>query len=318
MRSMVASQSALFTICAALVARSKSRNRDNCSRMPRRFSATCSRVCNCRSAVLPLGSPMRPVPPPTIAIGRVPGTLHPREGHDRQQRPDVQARGGGVEPDVAGHRLLGQHLGQALGGLVHHPTPVELVEHAGHAHVSSLLRLRLGLRHRSPRPRQERIADAVASTCAAARAVQVVGSGHASPARPVPPAAARGGHGRRGRHRHGAERRLGDPRTIGALAHAGGDRAARLADAAERAHHRLPDGPSPEHDGVARADRSRGGAGAGPAPRPRRARGRLRVVRRANVRGLGGGVAVAAAGAARGVRRARQPRRRQRTCPARW
>ena len=38
---------------------------------------------------------------------------------------DVQARGGRVEPDVAGHRRGGERLAHALGGVRKHVAPFE-------------------------------------------------------------------------------------------------------------------------------------------------------------------------------------------------
>ena len=70
--------------------------------MPATFASTCSSVSSARSAVLPLGSPIRPVPPPTTRDRRVTAALQARERHHRQQMPDVQARRGGIESDVAG------------------------------------------------------------------------------------------------------------------------------------------------------------------------------------------------------------------------
>ena len=57
---------------------SKSRMRERFSRMPFLFSFTFSTVSMLRSALLPEGSPMRPVAPPTRAITLCPASWRRR------------------------------------------------------------------------------------------------------------------------------------------------------------------------------------------------------------------------------------------------
>ena len=69
MRGRPPSQSWLLAILAGFDVTSKSRKWASCPRIASAFSAAISFVSRRRSAVLPDGSPMRPVPPPTSAIG---------------------------------------------------------------------------------------------------------------------------------------------------------------------------------------------------------------------------------------------------------
>ena len=69
---MVVSQSALLMMRAGLLRTSKSRNCVNCGLICSRFAAIRSLLCNWRSWLLPLGSPIRPVPPPANTIGLCP------------------------------------------------------------------------------------------------------------------------------------------------------------------------------------------------------------------------------------------------------
>jgi hypothetical protein len=62
----------LLIMRAALAVASKSRKRSSCARMPRALASISSIDSSERSAVLPLGSPIIPVPPPTSAIGECP------------------------------------------------------------------------------------------------------------------------------------------------------------------------------------------------------------------------------------------------------
>ena len=86
---------------------SKSRNRSKAARECRAtFSSRSARATAARrSCDLPLGSPIIPVPPPTMAIGECAEALQPRQRHHGQQVTDVQARGRRIEPDVRGQRL---------------------------------------------------------------------------------------------------------------------------------------------------------------------------------------------------------------------
>ena len=70
-------------------------------------------------AVLPLGSPMRPVPPPTRAIGAWPARCRCASAMQRQQTADVKTGCSGIESDVAGDRLSGASASRdAFGGVV--------------------------------------------------------------------------------------------------------------------------------------------------------------------------------------------------------
>jgi len=63
--------------------------------------------------------------------------LQARERHQWQQRPDVQARRGRVEADIAGHLLAREDVAHALGALVNHPPPLELAVHVSRHRLSS-------------------------------------------------------------------------------------------------------------------------------------------------------------------------------------
>ena len=67
-----------------------------------------------------LGSPIMPVPPPTMAIGEWPDRCSRASPIIGQQRSDVQAVGGRIEADVAGHRAGGERVAQPFGRC---PTP---------------------------------------------------------------------------------------------------------------------------------------------------------------------------------------------------
>ena len=56
---------------------------------------------------------------------RMAETLEPGKRHDLEQRPDMEARGRRIEADVRGHPLFGEHVGKALGGVVHQAAPLE-------------------------------------------------------------------------------------------------------------------------------------------------------------------------------------------------
>jgi hypothetical protein len=62
--------------------------------------------------------------------GLVAVPLQVHQAHDGQQRPDVQAVGGGVEPDVRRHGLPGQQIGQAgfVGALLEEAAPAHLLQ----------------------------------------------------------------------------------------------------------------------------------------------------------------------------------------------
>ena len=82
--------------------------------MPATFASTCSRRQQLPLAVLPLGSPIRPVPPPTSAIGEWPQRCRRASAMIGSSDADVQARRGRIEADVAGDRLAREHLAQRL------------------------------------------------------------------------------------------------------------------------------------------------------------------------------------------------------------
>ena len=56
---------------------------------------------------------------------RMAETLEPGKRHHLKQRPDMEARGRRIEADVRGHPLFGEHVGKALGGVVHQAAPLE-------------------------------------------------------------------------------------------------------------------------------------------------------------------------------------------------
>ena len=113
------SQSALLIIRAGLLRTSKSRMHQLLLDLPK-FAAIRSLLSSWRSWLLPLGSPIRPVPPPASAIECVPEALQPRQSHQRHG-PDLQAVGGGIEADVGRHFAAGQDLGQPFGAVVYRP-----------------------------------------------------------------------------------------------------------------------------------------------------------------------------------------------------
>ncbi len=57
---------------------------------------------------------------------RVAVALHVRERHHDEQRPDVQARRRGIEPDVAGDPLARQDVANTFGGVVDKAAPLQL------------------------------------------------------------------------------------------------------------------------------------------------------------------------------------------------
>jgi hypothetical protein len=82
-------------------------------RMAAALASMASRESIGRSPRLPLGSPTRPVPPPTTTSGRPAEPLEPGQRHHGDQVPDVQRIGGRVEADVAGDRAALEAVGQA-------------------------------------------------------------------------------------------------------------------------------------------------------------------------------------------------------------
>jgi hypothetical protein len=53
------------------------------------------------------------------------GALEPRQLQNRQQRSDVQARGGWIEADVPGGRAGGKRVARAFRRIVEKPPPLE-------------------------------------------------------------------------------------------------------------------------------------------------------------------------------------------------
>ena len=58
--------------------------------------------------------------------------LQPRQSHQRQQVPDLQAVGGGIEADVGRHFAAGQDLGQPFGAVIYQAAPLKFVENVRH------------------------------------------------------------------------------------------------------------------------------------------------------------------------------------------
>ena len=91
---------------------SKSRNRSSCARIPGVLFDTLRASADCRS-VLPLGSPMRPVPPPTrrSASGRARCKCAARSSRAASH---VKARCARIEADIAGDLLSCKGVAHAL------------------------------------------------------------------------------------------------------------------------------------------------------------------------------------------------------------
>ena len=124
---MVPSQSALFTMRAGLCGSSKSRNLPSCARMPAAFVSICSRENPTRSCDLPLGSPIIPVPPPTMAIAACPARCSRANPKDGQQLAHVKAGRRRIEPDIAGDTPGRQRVPHAVGAVVQHLAPLQLI-----------------------------------------------------------------------------------------------------------------------------------------------------------------------------------------------
>ena len=68
--------------------------------MPARLASICSMVSSWRSAVLPLGSPIMPVPPPTIAMGLWPNRCMRASAIIGSSEPTCRLAAVGIEADV--------------------------------------------------------------------------------------------------------------------------------------------------------------------------------------------------------------------------
>ena len=91
--------------------------------MPATFSSICSRDSSTRSCDLPLGSPIMPVPPPTIAIGVWPNRCSRASPITVSSDPTCRLDAVGSNPMYAVTRSVAKQLGQALGGVVHQAAP---------------------------------------------------------------------------------------------------------------------------------------------------------------------------------------------------
>src|SRR6266705_294223 len=129
-RLCLTSQSALLRT-RACSGPSKSRSRAIWSRWRCRCPRICSFESNGRSLRLPLGSPIRPVPPP-IHDGLVAGELEMPQQHDRHEIAELQAGCGRIEAAV--HRaMLGREVRpDLLRGVVDETAPLELREEVRH------------------------------------------------------------------------------------------------------------------------------------------------------------------------------------------
>ena len=95
------------------------------------FSWICSSDSSVRSCDLPLGSPIIPVPPPTMAIGRCPNRCRRASAISGHQDADMEARRRRIESDVRGHALRRELFLQPFGGVGDHAAPLQLVEEIG-------------------------------------------------------------------------------------------------------------------------------------------------------------------------------------------
>ena len=99
--------------------------------MPATFSSICSSDSSVRSCDLPLGSPIMPVPPPTMAIGECPNRCRRASAISVISDADMQARRRRIESDVGGDALRGELFLQPFGGVGDHAAPLQLVEEIG-------------------------------------------------------------------------------------------------------------------------------------------------------------------------------------------
>ena len=108
--------------------------------MPSAFASTCSMVSRLRSLALAARIADESGAAADERDRRVAEALQPRQAHDRQQRPDVQARRGRIEADVGGDRLGREHLVETFGAVVEQPAPAQFVEDVHAHHYTASLR----------------------------------------------------------------------------------------------------------------------------------------------------------------------------------
>ena len=143
-RPVSPSQSRLLTRSAPPAPGVKSRNRSSCERIAATFASSVSRSRRFRSADVPDGSPIIPVPPPSKRDRRPAVALELEQAEDRDEMADVERRAARIEAVVARDRPAArQARRQAGGGGVEHAPPFELGKQAAEA---------LGGRH-TPRSR---------------------------------------------------------------------------------------------------------------------------------------------------------------------
>ena len=82
--------------------------------------------------LLPLGSPIRPVPPPTSAIGLWPERWARASAMHWKQTADVKARRGRIEACVQRQRAGRQNIPQAFGGVVDEAAPLQFRKEIAH------------------------------------------------------------------------------------------------------------------------------------------------------------------------------------------
>ena len=80
---------------------------------------------------------MRPVPPPTSAIGVCPARCSRARFITVISDPDVQAGGCRIEADVGRDRLTLEDRGQPLGHVLQHPAPRQLVDQVHRRHYAA-------------------------------------------------------------------------------------------------------------------------------------------------------------------------------------
>ncbi len=123
-----------------------------CRDRRRRCFAVVRAESRLRSSLLPLGSPIMPVAPPTNAIGRWPACLETPQQHQLHHAADVQTGCGRVKTDVDGLRPGAEQFAQALfvGHLMDQSSPLqfgqEIVFRHGRLVVQEWLRPKVDLR----------------------------------------------------------------------------------------------------------------------------------------------------------------------------
>ena len=95
------------------------------------FASIVASSSRLRSALLPDGSPIMPVPPPMSDDRRAAGALEVRQQEDLHEVAHVERRAGRVEADVGADRAAREARLEALGARLQQAAPAELGEEAG-------------------------------------------------------------------------------------------------------------------------------------------------------------------------------------------